>query len=334
MKLGGECWLERTFRPRFHRGPPPAVVKSTHEFMKASPFLLSLVVLSGCLVPAAGARESAPSKSLAAEDWSAIRAAHEAWQHRFEAGADGTHVARNPGQQWTTRFDGRGFLVEPAGQAWRWGLELRSYGVGDRRQRIEGPARVAKSADRLRYRWDGTMEEWFRNDRRGLEQGWTVDERPAGGAQQKLRLDLAVRGGLSPAVAADGLSVAFLDRTGETVLAYGGLKAWDARGRDLAVRFLPGSGKAGLAVEVDERGAVYPVTIDPIAQQTRLKADNEGTSDSFGESSAISGDTAVVGAPLEDAPAMRSATRGRPTCLCARVPLGSSRPTSGQATPT
>ncbi len=54
---------------------------------------------------------------------------------------------------------------------------------------------------------------------------------------------------------------------------------------------------------VEESGARYPLTIDPIAQQAYLKPAAVGTTqleDDFGQSVAISGDTIVVGAPRED----------------------------------
>ncbi len=249
--------------------------------------------------------QAASPEGLAPAEWSGIRAAHEAWRHRFHQEEDGTHIARNPGQQWTTRFDGRGFLAEPSGQGWRWGLELRSYGVGEERVAVSGEARAEVSGDggRLSYHWDGHLEEWFLNDVRGLEQGWTLRERPAGAVDQTLRLDLAVRGGLRPAVSGDGLGVGFAGADGGSALTYGGLKAWDAEGRELPARFLAGEEAGSIAVEVDERGAVYPVTIDPLAQQAYLKADNADAGDQFGTSVAVSGDTAVVGAPFEDSSA-------------------------------
>jgi hypothetical protein len=51
-------------------------------------------------------------------------------------------------------------------------------------------------------------------------------------------------------------------------------------------------------LEVEDRGAVYPVTVDPLfTQQAKLIAGDGTTNDKFGTSVAISGDTAVVGAP-------------------------------------
>nr|WP_282452799.1 FG-GAP repeat protein [Lysobacter sp. CAU 1642] len=56
-----------------------------------------------------------------------------------------------------------------------------------------------------------------------------------------------------------------------------------------------------LALQIDDRGAVYPVTIDPtLVQQAYLKASNPDVDDNFGIALAVSGDTVVVGAPSED----------------------------------
>ena len=66
-------------------------------------------------------------EGLAKSDWQSIRAAHEGWQHSFHA-VEGGHIARTPGQQWRSHFDARGFLTEPIGGGWSWGMELQSYG--------------------------------------------------------------------------------------------------------------------------------------------------------------------------------------------------------------
>ena len=49
-------------------------------------------------------------EGLSAPEWSSIRQQYE--QHRHAAfPVDGGYQARNPGQQWQTRFDGRGFTT-------------------------------------------------------------------------------------------------------------------------------------------------------------------------------------------------------------------------------
>jgi hypothetical protein len=65
---------------------------------------------------------------LSASDWSSIHAACEAGRHRVYAVETGGHQARNPGQRWLTKFEGRGFVTEPKSGGWQWGLEFKRYG--------------------------------------------------------------------------------------------------------------------------------------------------------------------------------------------------------------
>ena len=53
-------------------------------------------------------------------------------------------------------------------------------------------------------------------------------------------------------------------------------------------------------MRVDDAGAKYPLVIDPFIQQAKLTASDGAGGDQFGFSVAISGDTAVVGANLDD----------------------------------
>ena len=239
-------------------------------------------------------------EGLAKSDWSSIRAAYEAGRHAFQPTATGWQ-ARNPGQQWTTTFDQRGFLAQPADGAWTWGLELRSYGFGESQRTIGGTPEVQAVGQRLSYQWDTNLQEWFVNDQRGLEHGFTVSQRPAvplNTQPSTLSFLLATRGTLSPSISADAKGVLFQDAHGATVLNYTGLKVWDADGKVLTAHF-EAVGQNRVRLLVDERAARYPIIIDPIAQQAYLKASNTGAVDLFGNSVAVAGDTVVVGAARE-----------------------------------
>ena len=240
---------------------------------------------------------------LKKSDWTSIRAAYEAGRHCFQPVESGWQ-ARNPGQQWLTNFDGRGFIAEPSDGAWQWGLNLQSYGFAGQEHVIGGVPSVQVAGQRLTYGWGEKVDEWFVNDARGLEHGFTVRERPMTGLNpaDPLQFDLAVRGSLTAQVEADGQGVEFRDASGAAVLHYAGLKVWDADGRVMTARFVPTTDTAPRALRllVEERDARYPLTIDPIAQQAYLKASNTEANDYFGYSVAISGDTVVIGAPFED----------------------------------
>jgi hypothetical protein len=243
-------------------------------------------------------------KGLAKSDWSSIRAAYEAGRHAFMP-IEGGWQARNPGQQWTTKFDRRGFLAQPKGADWQWGLELKAYGFAGAERSISGVPAVKADGQRLSYQWDATVQEWFVNDQRGLEHGFTVAKRPSLpiSHSHSLVFTLAVRGTLKPQISADAQGVLFQDASGATVLNYSGLKVWDADGKVLPSRFEMTDSQPSVRLLVEERGARYPLTIDPIAQQAYLKPSAVGSAqagDRFGQSVAVSGDTVVVGADGED----------------------------------
>jgi hypothetical protein len=91
--------------------------------------------------------------------------------------------------------------------------------------------------------------------------------------------------------------VTFVNDAGVMVVNYTGLTVLDAHGASLPAWFAEAGG--GLVLSVDDRGALYPLTIDPIAQQAYLKASNTQADDRFGSAVAVSGDTVVVGAEDE-----------------------------------
>ena len=134
------------------------------------------------------------------------------------------------------------------------------------------------------------IEEWWTNGPLGLEQGFDVRARPVG-ADGPLTVALAVSGTASARLA--GGAVSFNDRRGH-VLRYGRLSASDARGRLLPASLALDAGR--LLIHVDDRGAEYPVRIDPFVQQAELSL-ADGAGGDAAAAVAIDGDTLVVGAP-------------------------------------
>jgi uncharacterized repeat protein (TIGR02543 family) len=186
--------------------------------------------------------------------------------------------------------------VTPDTGGWTWGLELAGS---------KEVTRVIRDGAKISYVRGEGLTEWFVNDARGLEQGWTLSRRlePADHSGE-FSLDLVVRGDLRPEISANGASVAFLNDAGIMTMTYGGLKAWDANGKIVPVHFeTNNAGCVEFRVVVDDGGAKYPISIDPVAQQAYLKASNTEFDDSFGRSVAVDGDTVVVGAWFEDSSA-------------------------------
>jgi len=256
-------------------------------------------------IPGTASLDKVP-QGLEKSDWTSIRAAHQSWQHSVQPVPDapGRWQARNPGQQWTTEFDGRGFTTRAKGADWEWGLELKSYGFQGNAMRTNGQPQATPDGQRMAYQWDANVQEWWINDQRGLEHGFTIKEQPAGASKSALlEIELSVRGTLWVSMAVHAQTIHFRDSLGAPVVTYTGLKAWDSDGKDLPASFATGT-EGGLILKVDEREARYPLTIDPIAQQAYLKAPSgtagSGAGDNFGSSVAVSGNTVVIGATGED----------------------------------
>ena len=145
------------------------------------------------------------------------------------------------------------------------------------------------------------LTEWFINRPTGLEHGFTLTHRPEEAGAQ-LQLIVAVEGDLKIVVSEDGQQAQLQDKTsGAKVLDYDKLRAWDAAGTELPARMASLNNGTQFQLKVDDADAHYPLTIDPtFTQQAFLKASNAEEDDGFGCSVAVSGNTAVIGAPDED----------------------------------
>jgi hypothetical protein len=158
----------------------------------------------------------------------------------------------------------------------------------------------------------GDITEWYVNDERGLEQGFTVRRRPGRArAEEPLRLSLSIAGNTTPRLSRDGRAVEFLAPGGALAMRYAELAAVDVRGQQLASRMeLSGSARDGscaLLLVVEDAGAAYPVTIDPLASTPNWMVDGDQAAALLGYSVGTAGDVngdgyadAIVGAPDYD----------------------------------
>jgi hypothetical protein len=219
-----------------------------------------------------------------------------------QAGAP-QYAAHNPAQSLCASFTSAGLELQGISDArgsWRTAWRLRSIGYG-RRQTEVGPAELVAEGTRIDLRHEGGVTEWYINGAAGLEQGFMLS-RPPGQrrAGERLRLTLAVEGDLRARAEGDQLELARAD--GTALLRYSHLEVSDGRGHKLPAEMgvsADGS-EQSVWMELDDTAAVWPVTIDPtFTQQAYLKASNIDAGDFFGWSVAISGNTAVVGAPRE-----------------------------------
>ncbi len=215
-----------------------------------------------------------------------LRQAFTRAMYSVEHSGHGTYRGQNPAQQLSLEF-GRNEvrMNHPNG-----GLDfhLTGYGYGDRLQK-PAPATLSASGDRLEYR-RGELTEWYVNGSQGLEQGFTLAHRPGilDRDGEPLTIAIGMSGELMPLQKANEDAVLFQSSRG-VVFRYAGLKAWDARGRNLTSR-LEVRGHE-LRMIVDDRKAEYPVTVDPTwTQQQELTPSDASSGDDFAHSVSVSGE--------------------------------------------
>ena len=255
---------------------------------------------AGHVLPRGQAGE--PLAGLSRREWGQIRGAVRASEYRVvpvsRAGEPARYAAQNRAQGYGATFRPEGVELGTkarAGDRWRLGISLRSYGYLGEAHPLAVVEPTAEG-DRVSYR-RGTVTEWYVNRPSGLEQGFEIAE-PERRRNEPIALSIAVVGGLEPRGDEAG-GASFLDSAGRTRVRYAGLAAWDADGRTLGAR-LEVSGRE-LRVLVEAGEARFPVTVDPtFVQETRLqgRGDPLGTPGAHaGWSVSVSGDTAVLGAP-------------------------------------
>ena len=138
-------------------------------------------------------------------------------------------------------------------------------------------------ANRVEYRGNG-IRTWWQVLPLGYEQGFTVERAPAGHGPVVIEL----RASRTPAVRGDSLAWG--------TFHYGKLRVVDAAGRVLHA-MLRAAGRR-VFLRIDTAHARYPLNVDPLVWvEQEVTANNGAAGDDFGFSVALSGSTALVGAP-------------------------------------
>jgi hypothetical protein len=194
----------------------------------------------------------------------------------------------------TGRFDRSGATLRAGGVS----VPLSVTGFG-RSGKLERPGVRAVAARENRVSLDrGVVTEWYAGGPLGIEQGFTLPHRPAGEAGA-VTLELGLGGGVQARKGPSG--TVLLTRADRPGLSYGALAVLDATGRELPASLHVRDG--GLAIRFRDRGARYPVVIDPLFQQgSKLTGSGITGAAAFGFEVALSadGNTALVGAPLDN----------------------------------
>jgi hypothetical protein len=256
-----------------------------------------------------------PGKSLKAEqdagipaDWLA-RATDEIQRSEYNlspAGED-AYSAPNRAHGLRARFDPSGVCLTPrtpSGGTWKLGMRLDRFG---RDGALRDVPAVSPSAEGNRVEFRRTslgINEWYVNDERGLEQGFTIHQSAPRGTDEMcpLVLEMTLNEGLHAQAGADGQTVLFMDDSGEPVLRYADLVVRDDAGRNLPAQLALFA--EHIQIRIDDEAAEYPIIVDPLV--TIPSWFQEGNQDGclYGCSVATAGDVngdgfsdVLIGAP-------------------------------------
>ncbi|MBE0566633.1 MAG: FG-GAP repeat protein [Krumholzibacteria bacterium] len=262
---------------------------------------LGTVVAAMSLLPTAAPAPASVAQLPAGVDaawWDLVTADLTAREYHAGPLGDGWQAPnRRHGLRSVYRADGVEIIPRSGSeQDWRWTWSLQAWGRPDQLQAVAARTPTA-DGPRVSYARPG-LDEWYINGPDGLEQGFTVAARPGGAGPLLIRGridgDLTARG--------DGRGLRFVDSSGAAVLAYGALHAWDARDRELPAQIVWDEG--ALDLRIDDRDAIYPVTIDPIVTTPTWTEEGNKYDAQFGWCLAPAGDVngdgfsdIVVGSP-------------------------------------
>jgi RHS repeat-associated protein len=139
----------------------------------------------------------------------------------------------------------------------------------------------------------GAITDSFRPTEIGIEQAFHIAQFVGGTGP--LVIDVPVSG--LTAVAVNRTALDLKDASGQIRATYSGLLVTDAAGRVLVAKMQTADHGHTIAIEVDDTGARYPLTVDPTwSDITGLPDPNQSGPATYAVSVALSGSTAVVGA--------------------------------------
>jgi len=257
-------------------------------------FPLTLISLLAFLSLATPSRAQSPASCIPAdgagdswlEEITNTLLAQEYHASRFEDGVQALNRANN----FRTYFRQDGITLVPrttpspgGGFAWRtaaWGRESEPG--------TPAPPTLRCAGARVEYVYPDGLVEWYENGPLGLEQGFRIPSRPRGNGRLVVMGTIPEK--LHPEVSADGREIVFSDgeATKTALIRYSKLQVVDAGGREIPSRLAATRGT--IEILIDDRGASYPLAVDPLMTAPAWTAEIDSPNSGFGFSVASAGD--------------------------------------------
>ncbi|MCK4757712.1 MAG: FG-GAP repeat protein [Thermoplasmata archaeon] len=247
--------------------------------------------------------DTGAQNDLSDDDWNTINdLIQEAQYHLTRHDPSEGFVGSNSKCGFGMIFNENGVSVSPeAENSWSWDIALSGFGYSGQVSPITAKPQLSVDKNRVECEYSPQLTEWYINDERGIEQGFTIETPPQPRINAPLVIEMALETTLKPKMIDNGEAIAFHDNLGEHILTYKGLKVIDALGQDVSA-WLSLSHTSVISIFIDDTSTVYPLIIDPLitTEVKKLTALDGVAEDRFGGSVSVFGDVIVVGAYFDD----------------------------------
>ncbi len=295
-------------------------------------------------------------EGLSPMDWDRIREQIREAEYQYTwHDSSARYVAPNRRHGLHTKLGAGGLQVSPAlnqrDAGWGWGMRLAAWGVSGKMRAVRAEPVVRSDGSRVELDWGGGLTEWYVNEQRGVEQGFTIQSPPEGvGTAGGLVLEMSLVTDLSPRLSVEGLGVVFEDAKGEKILRYDELHVFDATGKAVPAWFEVASAVALCPAPQALRRTPYALHLTPHGHLCASSSTTRARTiplqwtlysparwPSSRPRTAVPMIILVLLSPYQGTRwwsghtwTMWAATLigALPMCLCARIPVGANRPSS------
>jgi hypothetical protein len=268
---------------------------------------VALVLCLGAAVPSPVRAELPPQAGASAGWLEQVTKGIHAAEYHLSPAKDGGWTAPNRKQDLRAAWRDGQLVVRPRvdGTAWAFTYRLVSLARKAHPPEVDVACVSREGIDEDRLEWEHPgIVEWYVNAERGIEQGFTLTELPAGDPQESVVIEGLIDG-LLAYPAEDGQSILLRTAAGVDAMRIRELVVRDANGVDLHACLSIATGS--LQISIDDRDATYPVTVDPLMASPAWTAEGDQAGAGFGQSVATAGDVnddgysdVIVGASLYD----------------------------------